>query len=394
MKAIIYPSIAKGSIEVPSSKSYAHRYIIASCLAKGVSIIKNYDKCIDTLSTIEAFLPFGVKYEINGKELLIDSSNFHNVDSVTIDCKQSASTIRFLIPLLINYASNLKFIGDKILLSRPMDEYIKLFGNNIKISGSEIIVNKALDLDTIYIDGSISSQFISGIIFNQVIKDYPSTVIIQGKVVSSNYIDLTIDALNQFGANIKRDDNVIYIIPSKIKPRIIEIEGDYTQAANFIVLDKINSHIEIKGLNKDSKQSDKLIYELLDQDEIDLSNSIDLGPILFAYASTFPKTTKFVNTNRLVMKESNRVLAMVEGLKQFGIEAVIKNNICYITGKKDLIPNGEIDSFNDHRVCMALAILASIAKDKVIINGAECVNKSYPNFFNDLALLGIKIELK
>lgn len=394
MKAIIYPSIAKGSIEVPSSKSYAHRYIIASCLAKGVSIIKNYDKCIDTLSTIEAFLPFGVKYEINGKELLIDSSNFHNVDSVTIDCKQSASTIRFLIPLLINYASNLKFIGDKILLSRPMDEYIKLFGNNIKISGSEIIVNKALDLDTIYIDGSISSQFISGIIFNQVIKDYPSTVIIQGKVVSSNYIDLTIDALNQFGANIKRDDNVIYIIPSKIKPRIIEIEGDYTQAANFIVLDKINSHIEIKGLNKDSKQSDKLIYELLDQDEIDLSNNIDLGPILFAYASTFPKTTKFVNTNRLVMKESNRVLAMVEGLKQFGIEAVIKNNICYITGKKDLIPNGEIDSFNDHRVCMALAILASIAKDKVIINGAECVNKSYPNFFNDLALLGIKIELK
>ena len=394
MKAIIYPSTAKGSVDVPSSKSYAHRYIIASCLAKGVSIIKNYDKCIDTLSTIEAFLPFGVKYEINGKELLIDSSNFHNVDSVTIDCKQSASTIRFLIPLLINYASNLKFIGDKILLSRPMDEYIKLFGNNIKISGSEIIVNKALDLDTIYIDGSISSQFISGIIFNQVIKDYPSTVIIQGKVVSSNYIDLTIDALNQFGANIKRDDNVIYIIPSKIKPRIIEIEGDYTQAANFIVLDKINSHIEIKGLNKDSKQSDKLIYELLDQDEIDLSNNIDLGPILFAYASTFSKTTKFVNTNRLVMKESNRVLAMVEGLKQFGIEAVIKNNICYITGKKDLIPNGEIDSFNDHRVCMALAILASIAKDKVIINGAECVNKSYPNFFNDLALLGIKIELK
>ena len=394
MKAIIYPSIAKGSVDVPSSKSYAHRYIIASCLAKGVSIIKNYDKCIDTLSTIEAFLPFGVKYEINGKELLIDSSNFHNVDSVTIDCKQSASTIRFLIPLLINYASNLKFIGDKILLSRPMDEYIKLFGNNIKISGSEIIVNKALDLDTIYIDGSISSQFISGIIFNQVIKDYPSTVIIQGKVVSSNYIDLTIDALNQFGANIKRDDNVIYIIPSKIKPRIIEIEGDYTQAANYIVLDKINSHIEIKGLNKDSKQSDKLIYELLDQDEIDLSNNIDLGPILFAYASTFPKTTKFVNINRLVMKESNRVLAMVEGLKQFGIEAVIKNNICYITGKKDLIPNGEIDSFNDHRVCMALAILASIAKDKVIINGAECVNKSYPNFFNDLALLGIKIEFK
>ena len=394
MKAIIYPSVSKGCVEVPSSKSYAHRYIIASCIARGISIIKKYDKCIDTLSTLEAFLPFGVKYEINGKDLIIDSTNFHNVDNVTIDCKQSASTIRFLIPLLINYASNLKFIGDKVLLCRPMDEYIKLFGNNIKISGSEIIVNKALDLDTIYIDGSISSQFISGIIFNQVVKDYPSSIIIQGRVVSSSYIDLTIDALNQFGANISRVDNVIYVIPSKLTPKTLELEGDYTQAANFIVLDKINSHIEIKGLNKNSKQSDRLIYELLDQDEIDLSNNIDLGPILFVFASTLPKTTKFINTSRLIYKESNRVLAMINNLEKFGIIAEVKNNICSINGKTKLSTKAELDSYNDHRICMALAILATIAKGKIVINNAECINKSYPNFFKDLESLGIKIELE
>ena len=394
MKAIIYPGIAKGTINVPGSKSIAHRYIIGACLAKGISKIDNYDECIDTLATLKAFLPFGIKYEINGKTLIIDSSNFHNVDEVIIDCKESAATIRFLIPLLINYAKKVTFIGSKILFSRPMDEYLHLFGNNIEIKDNEIIVSKALDSETIYIDGSISSQFVTGMIFNQVVKPYPSSIIIQGNMTSISYIDLTIMALNKFGANIRRDDNVIYIIPSKIKPTNLLIEGDYTQAANYVVLSKINNNIEILGLNPESIQNDKMIYSLLAKDEIDLSNNIDLGPILFAYAATCTKTTKFINTNRLVMKESNRVLAMVEGLRHFGIETEVKNNICYITGKSELIANGEIDSFNDHRICMALAILATIAKGKTVINNAECINKSYPNFFKDLESLGIKIELE
>ena len=394
MKAIVYPGYVKGSVEVPGSKSLAHRYIICAMLAKGISIIKNYDKCIDTITTLDAFLPFGAKYSINDKTLIIDSSNLHRVSEAKINCNASASSIRFLIPLLINLASKVTFTADKSLMKRPMDEYLKLFGNNIEISEDKIVVNRALDEETIYIDGSISSQFVTGVIFNQIIKDYPSTIIVQGNMASISYIDLTIQALNQFGANVSRDDNAIYIIPSHIKPTNITIEGDYTQAANFVVLSRINKSIEILGLNPASLQNDKLIYELLDKDEIDLSNNIDLGPILFAYAATCTRTTKFINTNRLVMKESNRVLAMVEGLKHFGIETEVKNNICYITGKTELIANGEIDSFNDHRICMALAILATIAKGKTVINNAECINKSYPNFFKDLESLGIKIELE
>ena len=394
MKAIIYPGRVSGNVTVPGSKSIAHRFIIGACLAKGISKIDNYDECIDTIATLKSFLPFGIKYEISGKTLTIDSSNFHKVDEVIIDCFESASTIRFLIPLLINFASKITFIGSNILFSRPMDEYIRLFGNNIEIKDTEIIVTKKLDSDTIYIDGSISSQFVTGMIFNQVIKPYPSSIIIQGKMVSTSYIDLTIMALNKFGANIRRDDNVIYVIPSIIKPTNLIIEGDYTQAANFVVLSKINNNIEVLGLNPDSIQNDKLIYELLEKDEIDLSNNIDLGPILFAYASTLPKTTKFINTSRLIYKESNRVLAMINNLEKLGIEAEVKNNICFITGKTNLSTKEELDANNDHRICMALAILATITNDKVIINNAESINKSYPNFFKDLESLGINLKLE
>ena len=394
MKVIIYPSRANGIVRVPCSKSIAHRYIICACLAKGISKIENYDECIDTLSTLNAFLPFGIKYKISGKCLTIDSTDFHSVDEVVIDCHESASTIRFLIPLLINYANKVTFMGSEVLFSRPMDEYVRLFGSDIKISGNEIVVTKTVDSDTIYIDGSISSQFVTGMIFNQVVKAHPSTIIIQGNIASSSYIDLTIDALGKFGQNIKRDDNVIYNIPSSNKPSNLEEEGDYTQASNFIVLSKINNLVDVVGLNKDSLQNDKLIYDLLDKDEIDLSNNIDLGPVLFAYAATLPKTTKFINTSRLIYKESNRVLAMINNLVKFGIKAEVKNNICFITGSNNLATTEELDSYNDHRVCMGLAILATIAKDKVIINNAECVNKSYPNFFKDLESLGIKIEYK
>ena len=394
MKAIIYPGCVKGSVVVPGSKSLAHRYIICACLSRGISKIDNYDECIDTLATLKAFLPFGIKYEINGKSLTIDSSNFHNGEEVVIDCRESASTIRFLIPLLINYAKKVTFIGSEVLFSRPMDEYIRLFGKNIEIKQNEIIVKNAIDSETIYIDGSISSQFATGMIFNQIVKDYPSTIIIQGNIASISYIDLTIQALNQFGANVTRDDNVIYVIPSRLTPKTIELEGDYTQAADFVVLSRINKSIEILGLNPASLQNDKNIYKLLDQDEIDLSNNIDLGPILFAYASTLPKTTKFINTSRLIYKESNRVLAMINNLEKFGVVTEVKNNICFITGKTELITKEELDSYNDHRICMGLAILATIAKGKTVINNAESINKSYPNFFKDLESLGIKIELE
>ena len=394
MKAIIYPGCVKGSVVVPGSKSLAHRYIICACLSRGISKIDNYDECIDTLATLKAFLPFGIKYEINGKSLTIDSSNFHNEEEVVIDCRESASTIRFLIPLLINYAKKVTFIGSEVLFSRPMDEYIRLFGKNIEIKNNEIIVKNAIDSETIYIDGSISSQFATGMIFNQIVKDYPSTIIIQGNIASISYIDLTIQALNQFGANVTRDDNVIYVIPSRLTPKTIELEGDYTQAANFVVLSRINKSIEILGLNPASLQNDKNIYKLLDQDEIDLSNNIDLGPILFAYAATLAKTTKFINTSRLIYKESNRVLAMINNLAKFGVVTEVKNNICFITGKTELITKEELDSYNDHRICMGLAILATIAKGKTVINNAESINKSYPNFFKDLESLGIKIKLE
>lgn len=393
MKATIYPSISKGNVIVPSSKSILHRYIICACLAKGVSTISNFTVSDDIYATINAFLPFGVKYTIDKDTIKIDSRNFKRIDSCSVDVKESASSLRFLIPVLSNFADKVTFKGSKSLLSRPLDEYKKVFGDSLQILDDCVTITKKVEGNTFYIDASVTSQYITGLVYALSLKDYPSTIILQGKIASPSYIRLTIDALNLFGASVKWDDDVIYVLPSEYKPLDISVEGDYTQGSNFIVLSRINSKVSIEGLNPNSHQGDKAIYELLEQEEIDLDNNIDLGPILLAYASTLPKITKFTGTNRLVYKESNRLLSMKEELAKFGVDVDIYDDVCFVHGKKELIASSILSTHNDHRICMALAILSTIAKKQVTIDNIEVVNKSYPNFFNDLAKLGIKIQI-
>ena len=394
MKAIIYNSKPAGIYHAIPSKSILHRYIILASLSKGKVIINNYLESEDILATINAFIPFGVKFERSGNALIVDASSINYLDEVTIDANQSASTLRLLAPVLAHFANKVRFIGKDSLLARPMDEYLKLFGKDISVNSDSITINNSIKGNTLYLETSISSQFASGVILASLLKEEPTTIILQGKVNSASYIDLTIDCAKEFGAKINIDENVIYVLPSKLKKAEVNVEGDYTQASNFVVLSKINQLFEITGLNVDSLQADKAIYQLLDQEVVDLDNNIDLGPILFAYAASLNKQTKFTGTNRLTYKESNRLYAMKEELSKFGVDLKIYDDICLINGKKELVTKEELDSHDDHRICMALAILSTIAKDKVIINGIECVNKSYPTFFNDLASLGIKIEIK
>ena len=393
MKAIIYNSVAHGSYDVIPSKSMLHRYIICASLADGKSIINNYQESDDVLATINAFSKFGIKFSKKDGALIIDSSGIEDLDEVVVDANESATTLRLLAPILIKYAHKVTFIGKPNLLNRPMDEYKKLFGSDIEVNDDKIIIKNAINGDTLYVDASVSSQFVSGVILASLLKRTPTTIIIQGKITSSSYIDLTINAAKSFGANIKRDENVIYVLPSRLESKIVTVEADYTHAASFIVLSKINHHIDIVGLNDNSLQADKAIYELLKQDEINLENNIDLGPILFCYAACRNKRTKFIGTNRLMVKESNRLQAMKEELAKFGVNIQIYDDVCFIDGKESLSTTQTLASHNDHRICMSLAILASICKNKVELDGIECVNKSYPNFFNDLKSLGIKIEI-
>lgn len=393
MKATIYNSKASGKVIIPPSKSYLHRYIIAGALAKGITIIKNFALSDDILATINALKPFGIEFNINNDELKIKSQGLKRVDDVTINVNESASTLRFLCPVLSLFANKITFTGSAKLLARPMEEFINIFGQDIIIRKDKIEVFKPLSSSSFYLDGNTSSQFVSGLLFALPLMHNPSTIIIQGNLVSKNYVDLTIECLKDFGVNVKKEENVIYVLPhQEYIPCLKTIEGDYSQAANFIVLAKINNQIEIEGLNKQSLQGDKLIYDLLEKDEIDLNNNIDLGPILFVYASTLEKQTKFIGTNRLTYKEADRLLGMKQELTKFGIEFNIYDDVCFIKGKKDLAPCEELSSHNDHRICMALAILASIATHPCTINNIECVNKSYPNFFKDLERLGIKIS--
>lgn len=392
MKAIIYPSVSCGSVTIPPSKSLLHRYIIASCLAKGKSVIHNVKMGIDNYATINAFLPLGVKYEIINNDLIIDSSDLKKIDYLEVDVAESGSSLRFLLPVLINYAKTICFKGSKSLFSRPLDEYIKIFGKDLELFDDHLIIKSSLHHNNYYVEANVSSQYVTGLIFGLSILDHPSIIILQGKISSRNYIEQTIYVLKQFGINIKWDEEVIYILPSNYKQVSLSVEGDYTLAANYIVLSKINHLITINGLYKESIQNEKIIYDLLEKDEIDLDNIIDLGPILMCYAACIDKKTKFTSTNRLIYKESNRLYALKEEFAKFNVNLEIYDDLCFVNGRSDLLATCELSSHNDHRICMGLSIIATIFKNKVIINEIESVNKSYPDFFNDLGDLGIKIE--
>ena len=393
MKRFVSKNVAEGKICVPTSKSVAHRMLIAASLCKGeASTIRGITPSEDLLATIDCLRALGVKIEYSGdtaKVYGIDLSE--SVPTMALNCRESGSTLRFIIPIALLSGEKITLHGSKRLFERPLDVYEKI-GFSFKKSDEAIIASGNLHAGEYNIPGDVSSQFITGLIFAlSTLKD-DSKINITTKIESRSYIDLTISALSSFGIKAYWDNDSIIIPGGQVgHGGDLTVEGDWSGAAFMLALNHLGGRVTIDGLNDESLQSDRAClkyFKMLDQGfcEINIENCPDLGPILFTVAAA-KDGARFIGTKRLKIKESDRAEAMKEELEKFGAEIIIEENS--VTVKKCPLhsPTVTLNGHNDHRIVMSLAILCTIYGGE--IDGCEAVAKSYPDFFKDLETLGI-----
>ena len=402
-----------GELSPPPSKSVLHRYIIASSLAKGVSKIENISFSEDIIATIEAMKKLGAKIEQKENYLLIDGSDtFKNLnENIEIDCNESGSTLRFLFPLSIVEENKVLFKGRGKLFKRPMTPYFENF-EKYKIKHSYIDENKILlegklKAGIYEIDGNISSQFITGLLFSLPLLDGKSKIIINGKLESSNYIDISLDCLSKFGIKIINNSYQEFVIEGNQSYRAgnYRTEADYSQAAFFLVANAIGSKIKINDLSEDSLQGDKKIIDYISEIDkwnfkdtliLDGSETPDIIPILSLKAAVSGKKIEIVNVERLRIKESNRLKATVEELSKLNFDLIEKKDSILINSREALKVNKNekvvsLSAHSDHRIAMMIAIAATCYDGEILLDNLDCVKKSYPNFWEVFLSLGGKI---
>jgi len=402
-----------GELSPPPSKSVLHRYIIASSLAKGVSKIENISFSEDIIATIEAMKKLGAKIEQKENYLLIDGSDtFKNLnENIEIDCNESGSTLRFLFPLSIVEENKVLFKGRGKLFKRPMTPYFENF-EKYKIKHSYIDENKILlegklKAGIYEIDGNISSQFITGLLFSLPLLDGKSKIIINGKLESSNYIDISLDCLSKFGIKIINNSYQEFVIEGNQSYRAgnYRTEADYSQAAFFLVANAIGSNIKTNDLSENSLQGDKKIINYISEIDnwsskdtliLDGSETPDIIPILSLKAAVSGKKIEIVNVERLRIKESDRLKATVEELSKLNFDLIEKKDSILINSRENFEVNKNekivsLSAHSDHRIAMMIAIAATCYDGEILLDNLDCVKKSYPNFWEVFLSLGGKI---
>lgn len=399
MKVKILPSKTSGEVSAPPSKSFAHRYLIGSVLSRGKCVIKNIADSDDISATLLCIEQLGGSVTKDGNTVTVIPTNEKQIENAVFDCKESGSTLRLFIPVVLaTGAKNCTFLGSERLLARGIKEYEKLFENSdVKIKSDEksIEVNGTLSEGNYEISGEVSSQYTTGMLFALSVLDGKSTLKITGNAESRAYVDMTIKVLKDFGADIAEPEKNFFEINGKgrLSPGEFTVEGDWSNAAFLIALSRLLGTISVSGLNENSVQGDRFLsvaFDALDGEnaEIDLKDCPDLAPILFAYAA-YKNGGKFTNTRRLRVKESDRANVMAEELKKFGANVKVYENSVEIEKTQLKPPIVPLCGHNDHRIVMALSVLAAVLGAE--IDGAEAVNKSYPDFFRVIKKAGVNV---
>lgn len=399
MKVKILPSKTSGEVSAPPSKSFAHRYLIGSVLSRGKCVIKNIADSDDISATLSCIEQLGGSVTKDGNIVTVIPTNEKQIENAVFDCKESGSTLRFFIPVVLaTGAKNCTFLGSERLLARGIKEYDKLFENSdVKIKSDEksIEVNGTLSAGNYEISGEVSSQYTTGMLFALSRLSGKSTLKITGNAESRAYVDMTIKVLKDFGADITEPEKNFFEINGKgrLSPGEFTVEGDWSNAAFLIALSRLVGTISVSGLNENSVQGDRFCtaaFDALDGEnaEIDLKDCPDLAPILFSYAA-YKNGGKFINTRRLRVKESDRANVMAEELKKFGANVKVYENSVESEKTQLKPPIVPLCGHNDHRIVMALSVLAAVLGAE--IDGAEAVNKSYPDFFRVIKKAGVNV---
>jgi 3-phosphoshikimate 1-carboxyvinyltransferase len=401
----ITPMKLSGKVGAPPSKSAAHRALLGAALASGVSRILNLSYSQDIEATMNAVKCLGAEVEDLGSVVRVSGiCQGENLDNVLIDCNESGSTLRFIIPIALAIGGSFSVTGRGRLLERPLDDYYKIFDSQgifYRKDKDRIYFEGKLSGGVYELSGNVSSQYITGLLFALPMLSDDSEIVITTPLESVGYINMTLEMLSKYGIKIDASEDLrhFYIKGNqKYKARDCEIEGDYSQAAFYYVANAIGNNIEICGLSEESSQGDKAILDVIkimntqkDERTIDVSQIPDLVPIMTVLATQTEGTTHIVGAARLRIKESDRLSAITCELTRLSARIDEHEDSITVYGKTQL-HGGVVDSHNDHRIAMSLAIAATVADNDVIISGADSVRKSYADFWDQYCSLGGKIE--
>jgi len=417
MQVSIEASGIRGTIAAAPSKSLMQRAVASALLAEGESEIINPSFCDDALAALEMAKCLGAEINQSGGRLLIKGG--YKPVCNDIFCGESGLGVRVFSVLASLHNEWIQIKGSGSLLKRPLD----MLSDTLSKMGVQIITNRGflpvkikgpLKEGVFPVDGSVSSQFLSGLLIALPVLEKDSKLIVSN-LNSKMYIDLTTGVLKHFGINVINEGYSIFTIPGSQKylPAEYTVEGDWSGAAFFLVLAAIAGEITLKNISYRSFQPDRMIIDILRKAgadvetgeneirvkrngliafEADVSDCPDLAPPLAVLASFCSGRSVIKGTQRLKVKESNRGEVLMKEMSKLGVNIFNYENRIVIEGPATVC-SGEVDSHADHRISMALTSLSVASEGKVVINGAESVNKSYPSFYRDIAALGVKMEI-
>ena len=409
----IQPCVLAGKVQAPPSKSMAHRYLIGAALSGEECSFSGVDFSEDILASTDCLQALGAKITIDADAVRVDpqyfmSGEFLGCDGATADgqtseplvleCRESGSTLRFFLPLALCLGVPVTLRGSARLFERPLGVYEDLCrarGFTFHKDADSVTLCGQLRSGAYEVEGGVSSQFITGLIFALVYLGGDSALRILPPFESRSYVDLTIRALESFGARVAfTDEHTISIRSSQLRAFSGKIEGDYSNAAFLDAFNELGSNVTVTNLNPRSAQGDRVYRDYFAQisagvPTIDISDCPDLGPILFALAA-MKNGAIFTGTDRLKAKESDRGRAMDSELRKLGGGLIFGENSITVPKQELRSSDAPLSSHNDHRIAMALAVILSRIGGS--IEGAEAVRKSYPGFFSDLEKLGAKVQ--
>ncbi len=417
MQVRIKPIEPNGKVSAVCSKSDAHRAIICSALADDKTNIHISHISKDIEATLSCIKNMGADFEKEDTVYKITPIK-KPLQNPTLDCFESGSTLRFLLPVLSALGIGATFVGSGRLPERPMGiivDLLKEHGNSFSSDNLPITVSGKTKAGTFNIAGNVSSQFISGLLFALPLLKEESTINLTSKLQSSAYVNMTIDTLKRFGVNIGKTENEFSInaADSYISPKEYIVEGDWSNAAFFMVLGAIGGKVTIKNLNLNSHQSDKMILDALSlagvnytatDNEItveksqirpfsfDVSECPDLFPVLSVLACKAEGKSALYNAERLRIKESDRIKTTKELILNLGGKAEETKDSLTIHGNGKL-NGGTLDSHNDHRIAMSAFVASAICDNDVILKDAKAIDKSYPSFIEDFESIGGKVNV-
>ena len=406
-----------GCLRVPSSKSYSHRYLISAFIYNKPVTITNVNLCDDVTTTIDCLEALGGVFA-REKDTIKFVKRENKTGQIILNVKESGTSLRMLFPLAIYLYKNVKFIGAKSLFNRPMGVYKDILEDQ-KIpyeKGEDFIeVKGQLKPTDFEVKGDISSQFISGLLLSLPLLRVDSMIRVIPPFSSSSYVDITIECLKKAGIKIERRGEYEFNIPANQSYKSFEVtvEGDYSGASNILALGALCGEVTLTNLFNHSIQGDKKIIEVLEtmgskvkitKDsvsttksqlgtiEIDVDNIIDLAPLIIVLACLSDGISYIYNVHRLRFKEQNRLDTIIEEMEKIGFYIENNNESLKVYGGINMDGPAIVSAHNDHRTFMALAVAACMIKNGLIIDGVECVNKSYPKFLDDLEKIGVNVN--